>query len=305
MDLDFPVVLVDRAGPTGGQDAVGIDNAEAAGLLVDHLVAKGHRRIVGFFGNTSSTAAERHAGYAAAMARHGLPTDACFLPPVAEAAEAELMRRISAAERPDAVMVSNGLMLLGLYRGVRRAGLETPRDIAIAGFDNEAWTELVGPGLTVIEQPVADIGRAAMDLLFERLRTPDMATRKVVLAGRLVVRGSSGARDPAADTEAPSRRRKQLDRHYARDRFLQGLMHSAARLDDKIGNDRSWRCLPVRGVELNLRNGSRGRSFSTVMLIGRGREGMAKADLEVAVQPNRPRPLGVEQPPRRLSHVRR
>ncbi len=92
MDLDFPIVLVDRADPTGGQDAVGIDNAEAAGLLVDHLVAKGHRRIVGFFGNTSSTAAERHDGYAAAMARHGLATDASFLSPVAELAEAELMR---------------------------------------------------------------------------------------------------------------------------------------------------------------------------------------------------------------------
>jgi LacI family fructose operon transcriptional repressor len=202
MDFDFPVVLVDRAGPSGSQDVVGIDNAEAAGLLVDHLVAQGYRHIVGLFGNTSSTAIERHDGHAAAMARHGLATDACFLPPVAEAAEAELTRRLAAGERPDAVMVSNGLMLLGLYRGVRRAGLETPRDIAIAGFDNETWTELVGPGLTVIEQPVAEIGRAAMDLLFERLRTPDMATRKVALAGRLVVRGSSGPR-PAATEAGP------------------------------------------------------------------------------------------------------
>jgi LacI family transcriptional regulator, fructose operon transcriptional repressor len=109
------------------------------------------------------------------------------------------MRRLSTAERPDAVLVSNGLLLLGLYRGVRRTGLETPRDIAIAGFDNEFWTEIVGSGLTVVEQPVAEIGRAAMDLLFERLRTPEMATRKVVLAGRLVVRGSSGAPEPGAD----------------------------------------------------------------------------------------------------------
>ena len=194
MDFDFPMVLVDRAGPAGSQDAVGIDNAQAAELLVDHLVAQGHRRIVGLFGNTSSTALERHDGHAAAMARHGLATDAGFLPPVAEAAEAELTRRLEAGERPDAVLVSNGQMLLGLCRSLKRAGLETPRDIAIAGFDNETWTELVGPGLTVIEQPVADIGRSAMDLLFERLRRPDMATHKVVLAGRLVVRGSSGPR---------------------------------------------------------------------------------------------------------------
>lgn len=194
MNLDFPVVLVDRAGPPGAHDAVGIDNFAAAGQLVDHLVSEGHRRIVGLFGNTSSTAEERHDGYAAAMARHGLATDAGFLPPAAEAAETEVQRRWAAGERPDAVMVSNGLMLLGLYRGLRRAGLETPRDLAIAGFDNEVWTELVGPGLTVIEQPVTDIGRAAMDLLFERLRTPEMAARKVVLAGRLIVRGSSRGR---------------------------------------------------------------------------------------------------------------
>ena len=132
------------------------------------------------------------------MARHGLDTDVRFLPPTAEAAEAELTRRLAAGARPDAVMVSNGLLLLGLYRAARRAGLESPRDIAIAGFDNETWTELVGPGLTVIEQPVAEIGRAAMDLVFERLRTPDMARRQVVLAARLVVRGSSAARERTA-----------------------------------------------------------------------------------------------------------
>jgi LacI family fructose operon transcriptional repressor len=109
------------------------------------------------------------------------------------------MRRLAAGERPDAVIVSTGLMLLGLYRAVRQAGLETPRDIAIAGFDTETWTERVGSGLTGIEQPVAEIGRAATDLLFERLRTPDMATRKVALTGWLVVRGCSGARAAARE----------------------------------------------------------------------------------------------------------
>ena len=44
-------------------------------------------------------------------------------------------------------------------------GLETPRGIALAGFDNEPWTELVGTGPTVIEQPVADIGRCPEDEL--------------------------------------------------------------------------------------------------------------------------------------------
>ena len=45
MEFSFPVVLVDRTGPAGAHDAVTIDNASAAGLLVDHLVGQGHRRI--------------------------------------------------------------------------------------------------------------------------------------------------------------------------------------------------------------------------------------------------------------------
>ena len=109
-------------------------------------------------------------------------------------------------------------MLLGIYLGVRRSGLETPRDIAIAGFDNEAWTELVGPGLTD-RQPVADIGRAAMDLLFERLRTPDMAARKVVLAGRLVVRGSSGVAIPAPRSRAFAASRAVRPQNFVRRKF--------------------------------------------------------------------------------------
>lgn len=191
LEVDFPVVLVDRTGGNGAHDAVVIDNAGAATLLVDHLAATGRRRIFGLFGNTSSTAIERHDGYRAAMLARGLEPEARFVAPNPEAAAAALTERLAAGERPQAVVVSNGLMLLGACRALKAAGLVTPDDLALAGFDNETWTELVGPGLTVIEQPVADIGRTAMDLLFERLRLPDMAPRKIVLSGRLIARGST------------------------------------------------------------------------------------------------------------------
>jgi LacI family fructose operon transcriptional repressor len=79
-------------------------------------------------------------------------------------------------------------------RAARAAQLAIPKDLALAGFDNESWTELVEPGLTVIEQPVEQIGRNAMALLFERLQTPGLPIRKVVLSGRCVVRGSTAPR---------------------------------------------------------------------------------------------------------------
>ncbi len=191
MDFDFPVVLVDRTGPVGRHDGVLLDNRDAAGRLADHLAARGFRRIAGLFGNTSSTAEDRHAGFVAALAGHGLTARASFVAPAVAAAEEAAAALLAGPDRPDAIVGSNGLILLGIVKALKAAGLAMPADVAVAGFDNEVWTELVGDGVTVIEQPVADIGRAAMSLLFERLDNPDGAARTVMLAGRLIERGST------------------------------------------------------------------------------------------------------------------
>lgn len=190
--LPFPVVLIDRAGPAGLYDSVVLDNQGGAALLVEHLHQNGYRRIAGLFGNTSATGAERHAGYLAAMSKLWLPPDAHFLPPRAEAAEGLLQSLLQGASRPEAIVASNGRLLLGACKAMRAAGLQVPQHVALAGFDNEDWTDLVG--LTVLEQPVTEIGEAAMALLFERLEKPDLPVRKVVLSGRCVARASTEAK---------------------------------------------------------------------------------------------------------------
>ncbi|MFE1600390.1 LacI family DNA-binding transcriptional regulator [Methylobacterium sp. ID0610] len=197
-DLGFPAVLIDRTGPPGRFDGVVLDNVAAATALVDHLVAQGFSRIGGLFGSTSSTAAERQAGYEAAMRRHGLAPASRTALPNAAAAEAAAARWLGADDRPEALILSNGLILMGTLRAARALSLRIPEDLALAGFDNEPWTELVEPGLTVIEQPVAEIGAQAMSLLFERIRSPDQPVRKVVLSGRPVLRGSTGVLRGAA-----------------------------------------------------------------------------------------------------------
>lgn len=194
----FPTVLIDRACQRSLEDAVILDNHAAAGLLVEHLHAQGYRRIAGLFGNASTTGIERHDGYEAAMADLGMVSDAVFVAPSAEAAEVEIRRRVidvaDPAQRPEAVIASNGLLLMGIVRAVGGAGLVIPDDLAVAGFDNERWTELVGTGITVIEQPVEAIGRTAMAMLMERLEVRDAPVRKVVLNGRCIVRGSTARR---------------------------------------------------------------------------------------------------------------
>ena len=188
---NFPIVLIDRATAAGYQDAVVLDNHAASVTLVEHLYAEGYRNITGLFGNASTTGIERHNGYMSAMQRFGLMPEAKFVAPSVSAAEAEVRQWFVSGKAPEAVIASNGLLLMGVVRAVREAGQSVPGDLAIAGFDNESWTELVGPGLTVIEQPIETIGRTAMELLLKRIEMPDAPVRKVVLGGRCIIRGST------------------------------------------------------------------------------------------------------------------
>ncbi|RRU77568.1 LacI family DNA-binding transcriptional regulator [Stenotrophomonas maltophilia] len=192
--LDYPTVLVDRAAPGGSIDSVVLDNPAAMAGLVEHLVARGYRRIGGLFGSTSTTAAERRDGYLAAMRAHGLQPDYREVEPTAEAAIATLDQWLADPSRPEALVASNSLLLMGALKAARSAGLAIPDALALAGFDNERWTELVEPGITVIEQPVEEMGRAAMSLLLERLRAPELPVRRLVMTGRCVVRGSTALR---------------------------------------------------------------------------------------------------------------
>jgi LacI family fructose operon transcriptional repressor len=186
----FPIVLIDRAG-AAGTDAVVLDNQAAAAALVAHLHAQGFVRIAGLFGNASTTGIERCNGFTGAMAQRGLVPDVRFLPPSVAAAEQLVAGWFAEGRAPEAVVASNGLLLMGVVRAVRIAGRAIPHDLAVAGFDNESWTDLVTPGVTVIEQPVAAIGQAAMKMLLERLEDPHAPARKLVLSGRCIVRGST------------------------------------------------------------------------------------------------------------------
>ena len=189
--FDLPVVLVDRDVEASGRDAVVLDNRGAARRLVDHLVASGRRRIGGLFGATSATGAERCEGYDAAMRDHGLTPAWHMAPPSAAAGQAVLDGWLGDAAAPEALILSNGLFLEAAVTVCRARGLAIPGDVALAGFDDETWTALVQPGVTVIRQPVEAIGQEAMALLLARMERPDLPARKVVLAGDLVPRGST------------------------------------------------------------------------------------------------------------------
>ncbi len=190
-DYSFPVVLVDRCAPETEADAVVLDNIDAAQRLMRHLIERGSQRIALFYGTASATGLQRLEGYHSALAAAGLTPQTRAIRPTTTEARAALIEHLREHPLPDAVVASSGLILLGLVEALREAGLHCPDDILLAGFDDQPWTRIVTPDITVIAQPTADIGRSAIELLLARIAQPEQAMRRIVLRGELITRAST------------------------------------------------------------------------------------------------------------------
>lgn len=195
----FPFVLVNRGSRVSADLSVEVDNERAAEAVIAHLASLGHRRIAHIAGPLSTTTgAERAAGYRLAMKSHGFPMDAALL------AEAEAYAEVSghaAATRllrasPTAIFAANDLLVLGALRAAREAGLRVPQQISLVGINDIPLVSLIDPPLTTVRVPQREMGEIAADMLIALLENEPIARRHVLLETMLVVRGSTAA--PAA-----------------------------------------------------------------------------------------------------------
>jgi LacI family transcriptional regulator len=183
-------VFIDR--PPMGVDADTVLTANAAGARegTDHLLRQGHRRIA-FLGDSARihTASERLRGYREAMARAGLPADESLVSmgPTSPQRVAEALASVLAGPTPaTALFCGNNRITVTALRRLR--GFERP--VALVGFDDLEFADLLSPGLTVVAQDPAGLGRAAAQLLFDRLDGYGGPVRRLELPTRLVARGS-------------------------------------------------------------------------------------------------------------------
>ncbi|MGO4752178.1 substrate-binding domain-containing protein, partial [Streptomyces sp. 2MCAF27] len=110
-----------------------------------------------------------------------------------ERVRAAAIAMLDAPEPVTAVFAGNNRVTVTVVRVL--AG--RPRPVALVGFDDFELADLLSPGITVIAQDSAQLGRTAADLLFRRLDGAGGEPRRVVLPTRLITRGS-GELPPAA-----------------------------------------------------------------------------------------------------------
>ncbi|GAB3619997.1 LacI family DNA-binding transcriptional regulator [Glutamicibacter endophyticus] len=211
----IPVVLVDRAIPELGLDEVVIDNRAAARLAVSELISAGHQRIGFVWGPPSAhrpavrrelvdasannlfTEGERLEGYLDALDDAGLPCDLDLVmvgEKTAEHAKSEVTRMLELEQPPTALFCTESDAIVGALRAIRQARLRVPEDISLIGFDDNPWAEVMDPPLSMIAQPMHELGARAADKLFERIDSPAHAAERITLDTGLIRRDSVQAR---------------------------------------------------------------------------------------------------------------
>jgi LacI family transcriptional regulator len=89
---------------------------------------------------------------------------------------------------PTAVFASNDLSAPGAMVSIREQGLSIPEDISIIGFDDIPQAGYIHPALTTVRQPLEQVGRLAVNLLFEILDHPEGPARPVMPDTELTIR---------------------------------------------------------------------------------------------------------------------
>jgi DNA-binding LacI/PurR family transcriptional regulator len=190
----LPVVVLGRRVTGDGVDVVRSADAEGVGQAVDHLVRLGHRSIAYVDGGRGPIAADRRRGYRKAMRAHGLAGQVRVIGgDHTEAAGSEAARTLLAdGALPTAVVAFNDHCALGLLDAFNRAGVEVPGAVSVVGYDDSSLSRLAHVKLTTVSQDARGQAEHALAAAVERLDGGRTAPREVVLAPRLVVRGTTG-----------------------------------------------------------------------------------------------------------------
>ena len=220
----LPLVCLDRVVPGLATDAVVVDSLRAAHNAVSHLLRLGHRRIAIVAADEQDPPSEEVLAAAPPWGLPGALPDAARLCGYLTAHRAagvavapELVRRcrygretaaaeaaavLRLAQPPTAIFTTDAIMTLGAMEAIVASGLVIPDELSVVAFDDADWITLLRPPLSVVAQPVYELGATATRRLLERIAGSESPPEVIVLDTTFIVRESTRRAAPA-ESEIP------------------------------------------------------------------------------------------------------
>jgi LacI family transcriptional regulator len=197
MALGVNVVFVDREiDELPDADVVAINNDLSAETTTRHLLGLGHERIAFISGPLStSTGRDRVAGFRRAMAEAGVDVDERLIHAIpfrGDAGGDAVSALLALPSPPTALIVGNTAQVRSALRRVKQSSIAVPDDLSLVVFDDNPWTELVSPPLSVIRQPIDMLALHSVDLAVGRLKGAlSEPPRRIRVDAEFVQRSSS------------------------------------------------------------------------------------------------------------------
>lgn len=190
-----PIIVIDNDSVDKSIPSIVIDNFNAIIEAVDHLCGLGHSKIAFLTGlEDSDVGKNRLAGYRHALRTHRIPIvpeyickgDYSF-----EAGSQGAQQLLNLSTPPTAIICANDQMALGAIKTITRAGLSTPKDVSIVGFDDIKVASQVIPPLTTIGAPIAKIASLSVSLINDIIHGKELSVEHHALQAHLIKRGTT------------------------------------------------------------------------------------------------------------------
>ncbi|HEY5584765.1 MAG TPA: LacI family DNA-binding transcriptional regulator [Ruminiclostridium sp.] len=174
LNRDVPVVLIDRLIKGINCDAVLVDNFNASYNAVEQLITRGHKRTAIICGPKDVyTSDERLKGYLAVHENYNLEVDnnlIKFGDYYLKSGYDLCLQLIEMENPPTSIFVTNYDMTLGVITALNEKNIKLSEEISVIGFDNIGMSKIVKPSLSIVIQPMEQIGEAVAHLILKRIK---------------------------------------------------------------------------------------------------------------------------------------
>ncbi len=196
-----PIVFYDRMYNSPTSSKVIVDDYAGAKEAVNHLIEQGCNRIAHLNGAPNLIiSVDRFRGYQDALKEHHMEfnNDLVVTCPSGtfEEGKKATKKLLALPHPPDAIFANNDPMAMGAMMAIKEKGLKIPQDVAIVGFSNWFFGELMEPSLTTVDQPGFEMGQEAARLLIRQIEMKEKDQFEIqpetkILKTRLIIRDSS------------------------------------------------------------------------------------------------------------------
>jgi DNA-binding LacI/PurR family transcriptional regulator len=176
-----------------------VDNTRAAQDATSCLIEHGHSEIGVIAGPRDvSTAIDRLSGYISMLKKYKIAVKDSLIEYTdfsIESGYRACKRLLGNNSGMTALFATNYDVTVGAMMAINERGLSVPDSISVFGFDDMPFAQVIKPHLSVIAQPLSEIGKYAAQILLDRMSGKNKSHAKIsVLHTNTVLRDSVGIR---------------------------------------------------------------------------------------------------------------